>query len=293
MSNTYILKNEELTAIFSAHGAELISVRRGGCEYIWQGDPTYWKGKAPMLFPICGRLYKGQYTYGGTVYELPNHGFMRNSEFLMTELCDDRICFMLEANAATRAVYPFAFRLTVTHLLQGARILTQVTIANTGKNGILPAAFGAHPGFNIPLDGNGAFEDYYLEFGEVCSPDLIEQSDAGFLTGRRRAYPLIDGKRINLRHSLFDIDSTFLSRVADSITLKSDRTERRVTLSYPDMPYLGIWHAPRTDAPYLCIEPWCGLPAFDGEVDDLAHKHDMFRILPGSEKTVAFSIAFE
>ncbi len=293
MSNTFVLKNEELVVTFSTHGAEMISVKRGDCEYIWQGDPTYWKGKAPMLFPICGRLYGGKYTYGGTVFELPNHGFMRNSEFRMVDIADDCISFALEANAATREVYPFEFSLTVTHLLQGSCVFTQVTVQNNSATETLPATFGAHPGFNVPLDGKGSFDDYYVEFGEVCSPDEIVQTENGFLTGHRRAYPLIDGKRIPLRHSLFDIDSTFLSRVAGSVTLKSNLTDRSVTLTYPDMPYLGIWHAPRTDAPYLCIEPWCGLPAFDGITDNIATKADMFRIPPANEKSIAFSIAFE
>lgn len=58
--NTYVLKNDQLQVTFSTHGAEYISVKRGACEYIWQGDPAYWSGKAPMMFPICGRFFDNQ-----------------------------------------------------------------------------------------------------------------------------------------------------------------------------------------------------------------------------------------
>ena len=289
--NTYVLKNDQLTATFQTLGAECVSVKRGECEYIWQGDPTYWKGKAPMLFPICGRLFGGKYSYGGRTYEMTNHGFMRNVEFALKLLGDDCIVFELESNDFTRAQFPFDFKLTVTHRLEGEKISTEVAIRNTGAT-VMPCTFGEHPGFNVPLEGEGAFEDYVLEFGEACSPDEIVMTDTCFLTGKHRAYPLADGKTLPLRHSLFNIDAIFLARVADSVTLKSKTTERSVTLSYPQMPYLGIWHAPRTDAPYVCIEPWCGLPAYDGETDDFATKPDMFRLQAGTEKTITFEIAY-
>ncbi len=289
---TYVLKNEELTVTFSSLGAEITSVKRGECEYIWQGDPTYWRGRAPYMFPICGRLYGGRYTYGGTTYEMGCHGFMRAREFRMIDITDDSITFSLEADSKTRGVYPFEFEVIVTHLLQGSCLFTEITVKNNGDE-VMPTTVGAHPGFNVPLDGKGAFSDYYLEFTEPCSPDEICMSDACFLTGKRRAVPLNDGMRLPLRHSLFDIDALFMARVASGVTLKSAKTERSVTLRYPDMPYLGIWHAPRTEAPYVCIEPWCGLPSFDGQIDDLAAKADMFRLPGGTEKTVCMSISFD
>ncbi len=288
----YTLKNEELTVTVSSVGAEIVSVLRGDCEYIWQGDPTYWRGQAPYMFPICGRLFGNKYLWRGNVYDMNCHGFLRHKEMRLIDVTDDSISFCLEANAETRAVYPFEFSVTVTHLLQGSCLFTEITVQNNGSE-VMPATVGAHPGFNVPLDGKGAFTDYVLEFGEACSPDEIQMTDTCFLTGHRRAYPLVEGKRLPLSHKMFAIDAVFLSRVANRVTLRSDKSERSVTLTYPDMPYLGIWHAPRTEAPYVCIEPWCGLPSFDGETDEFATKADMFRIVPGGEKTVAMSISFD
>ena len=288
----YILKNDQLTVTLSDHGAEMISAKRGDCEYVWQGDEAYWKGQAPILFPICGRLFEQTCTYEGKTYRMGTHGFARSSDFYVKKATDTEIVFGLDANDDTRAVYPFDFALEISYCLEGARLSTTATIRNTGST-VLPATFGGHPGFNVPLDGTGAFTDYYLEFGEACSPDEIMMTPTCFLTGKRQAYPLVDGNRLPLSHDLFNIDAIFLSRVANSVTLRSDKTDRAVTLRYSDMPYLGIWHAPRTDAPYLCIEPWCGLPAFDQTIEDLATKPDMFRICPHSQKSVQFSVEFQ
>jgi galactose mutarotase-like enzyme len=286
----HILKNEQLTVVLDTHGAEMRSVKRGDCEYVWQGDPTYWGGRAPLLFPICGRFFEQTYTYRGNKYTQGTHGFARHSEFTLVSGNDTEATFLLEANDEIRANYPFDFALLVTYRLDGATLTTTATIKNTGDE-VLPATFGGHPGFNVPLD-KGEFTDYYLEFAEECSPDEILMSETCFITGKRRGYPLKNGKILPLRHSLFDIDGVFIARMADSVTLKSDKGERSVTLKYSDMPYLGMWHAPRTEAPYICIEPWCGLPAYDNTIEDISEKPDMFRIEPASEKTVGFSVSF-
>jgi hypothetical protein len=59
------------------------------------------------------------------------------------------------------------------------------------------------------------------------------------------------------------------------------------------MPYLGIWHAANTDAPFVCIEPWCGLPDFDGRVCDLTQKSELFHIPPQASQTVGFDMIFD
>ena len=287
----HILKNDQLTVTISEHGAEMLSAKRGDCEYVWQGDPAFWSSRAPLMFPICGRFFEQKYTYKGNTYSLGTHGFARGSEFKTVSANDTEVVFLLEANEETKANYPFDFALYVTYRLEGSKLTTTATIKNTGDE-VLPATFGGHPGFNVPLDNKGEFSDYYLEFCEECSPDEILMSPTCFITGKRRGYPLKDGKILPLHHGLFGVDAVFMSRIASSVTLKSDKSDRSVTLEYPDMCYLGVWHAPRTEAPYVCVEPWCGLPAYDNTIEDIAEKPDMFRIEPKSEKTVSFSVEF-
>jgi galactose mutarotase-like enzyme len=286
----YTLKNDILTVTLCDHGAEIISVKRGDCEYIWQADPTYWTGKAPLLFPVCGRLFGFKYTYEGKTYDLGNHGFARRMDYDVVSVSDNSITFALDANNETRACYPFEFRLTVSYTLEGDKISSHVEIKNTGDK-TLPATFGCHPGFNVPLSG-GSFDDYYLEFSKDCTPNELIFTPTCFNTGKKKVYPLVEGRKLPLRHSLFDVDAVFMDRIADTVTLKSDKSERYVTYKYAGFPYLGIWHKPQSDAPYVCIEPWCGLPSYDGVTDDIMERSDMYHILAGRKQDFNYELIF-
>ena len=53
----YTLKNKKLTVVFESKGATLHSIKdNDGVEYLWEGNPEYWSGQAPVLFPICGSI---------------------------------------------------------------------------------------------------------------------------------------------------------------------------------------------------------------------------------------------
>ena len=80
---------------------------------------------------------------------------------------------------------------------------------------------------------------------------------------------------------MFDEDAIILKNMAREVTLKSKTSSRSVTVSYPQMPYLGIWHWPRTDAPYVCIEPWCSLPADAGKITVFEEQRDLIALEPG------------
>lgn len=287
----YVLKNNQLTVEISSLGAEIMSVKRGDCEYIWQGSSEFWNGKAPHLFPICGRLNDGKYTFGGKTYEMVHHGFARKSEFACLFSTDTEVSFSLTATEATKAIYPFDFSLTLTYRLDGARLALSAKIENRSAD-TMPATFGGHPGFRVPLDGDSDFSDWSLVFGEECEPDQIEIAPSGLQSGVRWSYPLKDRQILPLSHDLFQIDGIFMARMARSVTLRSDQSARSVTLEYPEMPYLGIWHSPQTNAPFVCIEPWCGLPDYDNRPVDFSKKAQMFHIEPNAEKTVGYDIIF-
>ncbi len=291
MIMVYTLKNEFLTVELSSIGAEVISVKDGfGCEYIWQGDERYWKGQAPLLFPICGRLFEGKYTLGGKEYSMTNHGFARRLQFCAEAVGETAIRFTAAQNEDTLAVYPFDFSLTVEYRLEGKRLFGGICVTNTGKE-LMPFTVGLHPGFNVPLD-KGSFEDWYIEFEQPCSPDRIMMSDTCFLTGKNEAFYLDGEKYLPLKHGLFDNDAIFLARNSTEISLRSKKSDRYVTVEADGFPYVGFWHKPCSDAPYVCIEPWCGLPAYDGEIDELSKKRDMFRIASGEKKELTYTIIF-
>lgn len=287
----YTIENDQIRVAISDVGAEMMSfqLKEDNCEYLWQGDPTYWHGHACNLFPICGRLTEGKYTYRGNTYEMNLHGFARKTGMTVISRKDDGIQFCLTDTAESLKIYPFRFELIIGYQLEGTTVHQTFQVRNTDEKALI-FAVGGHPGFNVPLTEGETFEDYYVEFDCAKEPKKVILSETCYDTGKREPFPLEDGKRLALTHSLFDHDAIFLTDMCKGITLKSHRSCKSVHLSYPDMNALGFWHAPKTDAPYVCIEPWYSLPAYDGEIDDLESKQLMNILAPGNVYTNTFTI---
>ena len=269
-----------------------MSARRNGVEYIWQGDPAIWAGRSPVLFPICGKLYRGRYTFGGREHAMGIHGFAHTSTFHAERSPDGTAAtFTLESDDTTRARYPFDFSLAVKFRLDGATLHVDAAVRNTGTVA-MPFAYGGHPGFNVPLGGDGTFEDWHLEFAPGTSPDALEFGNGGLITGRAKHFPLSEDGRLPLRHELFNDAGLFLKNAGNEVMLASQNSSRAVTVRFPDMPYVGFWHASGEDVRFLCIEPWRGLPSFDGVDDDFAVRPDMLRLHPGAATALRYSVEF-
>lgn len=275
------IQNEFLPLTVTTLGAQMMSIRStDSCEYLWQGDPKYWADRAPTLFPFIGRLTNNRYRIQGTEYSMGIHGFAAASDFSIAQKGEDKLVLSLNSNSDTRMQYPFDFSLQITyHLkLNGIEILYEV---HNLSSVTMPFGIGGHPGFRVPLETGEHFEDYILEFSQKCQPDRVGFTPTVYLSGHDIPYPLEDGKRLFLRHELFDEDAVILKNMAREVTLRSKNGHRAVTVSYPQMPYLGIWHWPQTDAPYVCIEPWSSLPARQDVVEEFSCKSDMIQLAPG------------
>lgn len=287
----YFIENDYLFVKVSSLGAELTSIfnKDSGVEYLWQGDEAYWSGQAPIMFPICGRLFEGKYTYLGKEYTMPNHGIARSSEFSLLKQKDNEITLSLSADDNTKENYPFNFTFNVTYKIVNKTLTVTYTVINKDTRELI-FAVGGHPAFNVPLNEEGSFEDYYVEFGSECSPLRVDFSPTCFCTKDDKLFTQGTIKRIDLKHELFDNDAIFLYNVDKTITLKSDSHKYSVTMKYDRMKYLGLWHMPKTDAPYVCIEPWTSIPANDGVIDNLLTKEEMIHLPVGYTYNNSYSI---
>ena len=288
------ISNDTLTIKIAEKGAELMSIKANadGCEYLWQGDAKYWEDRSPILFPICSSVYEGKYTYKGKEYEMGLHGFAQYSVFRAEKTSDTEISFVLSSSDETKKIYPFDFELTITYTLEANKLTVTANIKNTGKE-TLHATFGAHPGFNLPLDGKSEFESYFIEFSEPCVPEKIILSPECAVTGEVEDLALEDKKILRLRHDLFIPDGIFMSGMAKALTLRSDSDTHSVTVKYDKMEYLGIWQEYGVDTPFICIEPWCAPPTNDGKTrEDIETKKGLFHIEKGEDKEVSYSIEF-
>ena len=272
------IRNEKLTVQVNQYGAGLWSVKDAeGTEYLWQGDPKYWEDRSPILFPYIARLTDGKYILDGKEYQMDIHGFAKDSMFEVTKQSEDEIVFRLTDTENTYAQYPYHFVFEVNYKIEGNRLDVTFHVENKDSK-TMYFGVGGHPGFNVPLQEDEKFEDYYLEFlgAGVARKELF--SDDCFVLGKTEDFPLEEGKKLLLKHDLFDNDAIILSSMPKQVVLRSKTGNKAVSVSYPDMDYLGLWHWPKTDAPYICIEPWSSLPSRKDIVEDLAKQQNLRKL---------------
>lgn len=277
----HTIQNEFMTVTAAERGAELQSILSAdGTEYLWQGNPAYWRGRALNIFPYVARLNEGRYYLDGQLHEMGIHGFARHRDFRLAESNGTKMVFELASDPETYAQYPRHCVFRIVYSLRENILETIYEVDNLDTR-VMYFGLGGHPGFQVPLAKGKAFEDYRLRFENPCSPRRVQFSPSCFVTGEQTPYALEDGQVISLRHELFDDDAIVLTGMDRTVTLEAEGDPHSITVSYPQMDYVGFWHKPHSDAPYVCIEPWCSLPAAEGGITVLEEQKDLIRLEPG------------
>ncbi len=281
------LTSGDLTAEINPLGAQLSILRdRAGRDLLWDGDPSVWTGRAPLLFPIVGTLAGGCYRLGSKTYHLPRHGFARGKLFDIVNATSASAAFRLKADESSLLVYPFHFELEVRIALDGPTLSVTTHVRNTGDEA-MPASFGYHPGFRWPLPFGGARSSHFIEFASD-EPAPIRRLDAdGLLSPERHATP-ISQRRLSLEDSLFQNDAIILDEIRSrSVTYGADDGPR-LQVSFPDSPHLGLWTKPRAN--FICIEPWHGIADPVGFSGDFRAKPGVFMLAPGAALPITMAI---
>lgn len=256
------LFNSQLSATITTLGAELLTLVKNNKNYIWQVDETYWNKTSPILFPIVGRLKQDSYTWNNQSYELPRHGFARNMEFAIHKMLDHQVIFELEDSESTRNVYPFAFKLLVAYTLMDSELVIEYFVRNQSDE-VLPFSIGAHPAFAV----EGNFEDYSLQFNkeEVFETHHLENESFNGSTTLIAS----ENNAFALNYKLFEKDALVFKQLHSNEVVLKNKDKNILKVNFDHFPYLGIWT--KQNAPFLCIEPWCGLAdtsSHDGNLED-------------------------
>ena len=277
----FTISNDILTVTLDKTGAVLHSITKEGTEYLWQGNAVYWARRDANLFPYVGRLTEGKYLLDGKEYLMTIHGFCIGTDFEVTSQSADSIRFTLEDSERTREMYPFRFAFHVDYRLEENRIVKTCLVENKDSREMY-FGIGGHPGFNVPLGGEGAFEDWKLVFPQESQPVRMDLDPENYrYAGTEQPYPLENGTTIALTHDLFDLDAVVLRDMPRSVCICSPISSRSVTVDYPHMPFLGLWHKPHSDAPYVCIEPWVSLPSHSAYMEDISKQEHLIHLPAG------------
>ena len=276
----HTIQNDILKITVAAHGAELKSMTdEDGTEYIFDGNPTWWKYSSPILFPIVGKVVGNKYRVDGVEYNLPQHGFARTSDFWLVDASTTAITFALESNAATLAVYPYRFRLEISYELVDNEVKYIWKVINTDDKEIY-FSIGAHPAICCPIAYRENFTDCYLKFNRAEKSSRIPLAASGQLS--RDRIPTLDGTELDLNYELFKGDAlVFDDLKSDEISVCSRKNSKTLTIRAKDFPYWGIWTPAQGGAPFICIEPWHGHADYEDFTGELKDKEGIRKLAVG------------
>lgn len=285
----FVLENEKIRVRVSNHGGEMKSLfsKEENKEYLWQGDEAYWEDSAPNLFPYIARLTDGTYTYRGEEFHMSIHGFVKDM-ILKCKKTKDELVFELKANEETKKCYPFLFIYRIKYHLEHTSLVITYEVENVDDKSMY-FGIGGHPGFSVPFIEETEFNDYYLEFEKNVQPTEIKLSDDCFILGEA-PFEQLENDKLLLSHSLFDHDAIVLKNMGKEVFLRSNRDSKGIRVRFPDMEYLGLWHWPKTEVPYLCIEPWSSLPSKKDVIEDLEKQDNLICLDAGKTYSNTWSI---
>ena len=254
----YQIENEEIKAVVSDMGAQLISLvdKATGTEYMWCRDKQYWGKCSPVLFPFIGRCMDKEYTYKGKTYPMTIHGFASDSVF-EAESHKDKLTFTLRDSEETLKIYPFKFTLTMEYTLKGRSLNIGYRVKNENEDEMY-FMLGAHPGFNCPIDKDLKRRDCFVKFhgmDEIVSRGV--DLDHGLVNEVYTVFGLKD-ECLPITDNLFEGDALLMENQGiNKVSLTGPDKKPFVTVTMEASVY-GIWSHPTPGMPYVCIEPWCG-----------------------------------
>jgi galactose mutarotase-like enzyme len=282
------LGSSELSAQVDPQGAQLSVLRdRSERDLLWNGDPSVWSGRAPLLFPIVGALAAGSYRVDSKTYHLPRHGFARHSKFQVVQSSGTSAVFRLNADDATRELYPFSFQLEIQFAIDGATLSMTTLVRNLGDRK-MPASFGYHPALRWPLPYGQERSQHAIEFASD-EPSPVRRLDKdGLLLPERFPTPVVQ-RRLALQDGLFQNDAIIFDDLRSRAVTYGATDGPRIRLSFPDAPYLGVWSKPQAN--FICIEPWHGVADPQGYSGNFSAKPGVFMVTPGASMAAKLAIS--
>lgn len=269
MNKIYELKNQNYHIKVSSLGAELKSMVYKNHEYLHTGDELYWRRSSPVLFPIVGKVKDNTYIYKDKSYTLSQHGFARDSKFKVSGQTKNTLTLILTQNEESLKHYPFRFNLKIHYTLNEDSLEIKYTVNSDEE---ILFSLGTHPAFMLHSDIGEA----YIAFEQSESQDaLCLDEQSGCLSHNKKR--VLSGDILALHQDSFAHDALIFKELNSKVvTLKNNLNKKSVKVAFDGFEYLALW-AP-VDAPFVCIEPWCGVADSVDSNQQFSEKNAIIRL---------------
>lgn len=272
-------------------GAELTSFSdKEGTQYLWQGDPAFWSGQSPILFPIVGSIRDKKATVGkNKTCHMERHGVVRNMEFQLTGSTEDSATFSVVSTSETKERFPYDFELQLKYTLTGKTLTIAYTAINKDSEP-MPYFVGGHPAFRCPLLEGESFEDYVVEFEQKEYANCPRPLKSGLVDVEHRTLILNNSNTFPLDRTWFSYDCQIFDQLKSrSAKLYNPKTGKGVKVDFPGFEYLVVWSS-KNGGDFVAVEPWTGLSTCSDEDDVFENKRGVKILAPGASQTLSYDV---
>jgi galactose mutarotase-like enzyme len=233
---------QSAVSIVPARGAIATRFRVGDREILYLDEATLLdpkknvRGGIPVLFPTPGKLEGDRFERGDVRGSMKQHGFARDLPWAVAETSDRdsaQATLVLVANDATRAAFPWDFRISITFSLAAARLRLDVRVEN-GSTRTMPFAFGVHP---------------YFQVANKARAQIATKATRAFDNVAKKVVP-IDGFDLTAH----ELDLHLLDHFGTESALSFGDGSRVAIRGSAEMTRWVVWTVEGKD--YVCLEPW-------------------------------------
>lgn len=254
------ISNGEITAVVSPKGAELQSVidTHTHREYMWQGDPRWWGRRSPLLFPIVGGMWNSVCRIDGQEIQIPKHGFMQDRIWQTVDEQPESVRLEYVGTVGDFAIFPFAFKLAITYRLEGRKVVADFEVKNTGGCDLW-FQFGGHPAIALPdWDEKNEIDGFLRLEGEPQY--LLRAREQGCTESEHYPVPTDELGLIPLCVATFANEALIFDNHQVKAATVLDRNRCPVARVASSSPAWLFWSPTGIHTPFVCCEPWYGLP---------------------------------
>lgn len=280
------IQNNNYSATINTLGAEVIKLEKDCKNILWNRDSKYWGDSALVLFPFIGRNYNDTYMYKNGEYNIPIHGFALRNEFSILNQSNNSVTLSLSENEETLKVYPFNFIFNIKYTLGDRGLDVELSILNKSNNSMYFTC-GYHPGFY--LDDN--LESYKVYFPYATNPKEVCIVTKCMLTGETKQVQLVNNC-LPLSKELFKDSAKIYTGVGDTAILLDRNNNEIIRLKYNNFENIVLWQTLNSDAPFICIEGWRGLPGTFEHIDDIEKIENKSVLKPNESYSLKAELTF-